>query len=80
MVSQIKVWLLDRTNFFIFFSTFSRISKAGSAVQDIKSASASLRFNLTKVSNKCSGSTLAMSSSKSILKVLNDMMFIFFFP
>ena len=47
-------------------------------MQDIKSASASLRFNLTKVSNKCSGSTLAMSSSKSILKVLNDMMFIFF--
>ena len=72
MVSQIKVWLLEKTGLFIFFSTSSRISKAGSAVQDIKSASASFIFNLVNVSDKYFGSTLAISTSGSKLKVLND--------
>ena len=72
MVSQIKVWLLEKTDLFIFFSTSSIISGAGSAVQDTKSASASFIFKLVNVSNKYCGSTLAISTSKSKLKVLND--------
>ena len=78
-VSQIKVWLLEKTILFIFFSTSSIISKAGSAVHDTKRASASLVSKLIKVSDKYFESTFAIFSSKSILKVLNDTIFIFFF-
>ena len=77
-MSQIKVWLLEKTGLFIFFSTSSRISKAGSAVQDTKSASASFVFNLVNISDRYFGSTLAKSTSKSKLKVLNDVTFIFY--
>ena len=48
---KLKLFPISNTNFFTFISTSSRISKAGSAVQDMKSASASLMFNLVKVSN-----------------------------
>ena len=77
-MSQIKVWLLEKTGLFIFFSTSSRISKAGSAVQDTKSASASFMFNLVNTSDRYFGSTLAKSTSYSKLKVLNDITLIFF--
>ena len=38
--SQIKVWLLETTIFFNFFSSLSSIFKIGKAVQETKSASA----------------------------------------
>ena len=63
---------------FIFFTTSLRICKAGSAVQDIKRASAPFIFKLVNVSNKYSGSTFAISESKSILKELKDDISIFF--
>ena len=47
-------------------------------MQDTKSASASFISNFINVSNKCLVSTLAISSSKFILKVLNETIFIFF--
>ena len=79
IVSQIKVWLLEKTGLFIFFSTSSRISRTGSAVHDTKSASASFIFNLFNTSDRYFGSILAKSTSKSKLKVLNDVTLIFFF-
>ena len=78
IVSQIKVWLLEKTGIFIFFSTSSRTSKAGRAVQDIKSASAPLVSNFVNISDKYFGSIFAKSESKFKLKVPNDKMSIFF--
>ena len=78
MVSQINVWLLEKTSLLIFCSTSSRISKAGSAVHDIKSASASFMSSLVNVSDRYLGSTFAKSASRSKLKVPNESTSIFF--
>ena len=70
--------MLEKTGLFIFFSTSSRISKAGRAVHDIKSASAPLVSNFTSVSDKYFGSMFAKSVSKSKLKVPKESTSIFF--
>ena len=70
--------MLEKTGWFIFFSTSSRISRTGSELHDTKSPSASLIFILVNISDKYFGSILAKSMSKSKLKVLNYVTLIFF--
>ena len=61
--SQIKVWLLEKTILFNFFSNFSIIDKAGSAVQEINKASLPSNSISDKSLNKLSWSTFPISRS-----------------
>ncbi len=67
-VSQIKVWLLDKTTLLIFFSNSLIIERTGNAVQDTNNASLLVKSILVNVSNKYCGSTLPMSRSDAISK------------
>ena len=60
--SQIKVWLLEKTGLLIFFSTSSIIFKAGRAVQETKSASASFIFSLANVLSETGGNNEAIEN------------------